>query len=416
MTTFMKRRSTQRPAHHANNSATAFVNPWPSGTAPTWGELAQSSFPLSWYKDEHVRHEKARELQVLTPDWGEASLKKRNLDKRDSVIGTWLGHASALVEIPSLDRAERRSTFLLFDPIFSLKAGPTENRGVTRFKNAPCQVEDLPGCDAVFISHNHYDHLDAGSIRSIVKRFPKAKFFVGLGIKQWLAAMSVPTALCSEMDWWDNREFSLEDFGVEPHATSNDQIVFRFTCTPAQHNSARSPVDQGRTLWCGWVVERFIRSQDEDTESKATRKGAIYHAGDTGYRRTSRSDVVCPVFAEIGQIFGPFDLSFIPIWRGGTLGFFSYYGLRLSHHDFPAAHHASPADAIAIHLDSKSKNTIGVHFGTFIGSENESYEAMIEFALACESQCVGDLDSKNDNENGRAGLLDIGDSLAVEIS
>ena len=411
------KRQPSRPAHHANNSATAFVNPWSSAGAPTWGELVQSSFPLGFYKDEHIRHEKARALKVVTPDWGAASLKRRSLDKTRSIVGTWLGHASALVEIPPLDDTAQKSVWLLFDPIFSMRAGPTLNSGVARFKKAPCGVEDLPGCDVVFISHNHYDHLDAESIRAIVEKFPEARYLVGLGIKRWMSSMGVPDVQCSEMDWWQNRESGLEDFGIQPPSASTDQIIFRFSCVPAQHNSARSPIDQGRTLWCGWVVERFLRSQDESTESKATRRGAVYHAGDTGYRRTSRSHVICPAFKEIGERFGPFDLSFIPMWRGGTLGFFSSFGLRLSHQDIPTALHASPADAMAIHLDVKSRNSVGVHFGTFVGSESETYEATTELAQACEKLSVAGLDDSEEtqNENGHAGILDIGDSLAVQF-
>ncbi|KIW22341.1 uncharacterized protein PV07_12238 [Cladophialophora immunda] len=409
------KRKSSRPAHHSNNSATAFVNPWPSAGTPTWGEILQSSFPLGWYTDDLSCHKRARQLKVVTPDWGKADLEKRQLDKKNCVIGTWLGHASALVELPPLDNPEHRSIWLLFDPIFSMRAGPTQNSGVTRFKQAPCQAEDLPGCDAVLISHNHYDHLDAASIKAILKKFPRTKFFVGLGIKQWMSSMGVPDSQTCEMDWGQNREYSLEDFGVQPPPASTEQVIFRFSCVPAQHNSARSPVDQGRTLWCGWVVERFLHSQDESSESKATRRGVIYHAGDTGYRRTSRSDIVCPVFKEIGDKFGPVDLSFIPIWRGGTLGFFSYMGLRLSHHDIPAALHASPADAIAIHVDVRSRNSIGVHWGTFVGSASESYEAMIEFAEACENRAVESLDSESEGDNGRAGLLDIGASLAARI-
>ncbi|KIW93591.1 uncharacterized protein Z519_06196 [Cladophialophora bantiana CBS 173.52] len=410
------KRKSSRPAHHSNNSANAFINPWPSAWMPSWAELLQSSFPLGWYSDELSGHKRARQLKVITPDWGKADLGRRNLDKSDCVVGTWLGHASALVELPPLDNPEHKSIWLLFDPIFSMRAGPTQNSGVARFKQAPCQAGDLPGCDAVFISHNHYDHLDAASIKEIVKKFTQAKFFVGLGIGQWMSSIGVSEAQICEMDWWQNREYSLEDFGVQSLPVSTDQVVFRFSCVPAQHNSARSPVDQGRTLWCGWVVERFLRSQDESSESQATRRGTIYHAGDTGYRRTSRSDVVCPVFREIGEKFGPVDLSFIPIWRGGTLGFFSYMGLRLSHHDIPAALHASPADAIAIHLDVQSRNSVGIHFGTFVGSESETYEATIEFAEACENRSVKNLDSQSEGGNGRAGLLDIGDSLAVQIS
>jgi N-acyl-phosphatidylethanolamine-hydrolysing phospholipase D len=82
-------------------------------------------------------------------------------------LGTWLGHASAFVEMP-LSRAggagsdregdsgqrETRTAKLLFDPIFSGRAGPTAYTGPARIRASPCEVEDLPGCDCVFISHN----------------------------------------------------------------------------------------------------------------------------------------------------------------------------------------------------------------------------------------------------------------------
>jgi hypothetical protein len=55
------------------------------------------------------------------------------------------------------------------------------------------------------------------------------------------------------------------------------------------------------------------------------------HGSDTGYRRHRRcAQPVCPAFDEVGLRFGPFDLSFIPIWRGGSLGFVSAIGLRVS--------------------------------------------------------------------------------------
>ncbi len=184
---------------------------------------------------------------------------------------------------------------------------------------------------------------------------------------------------------------------------------------PAQHNSGRGALYQGTTLWCGWVIEQLAVSKDEAEPSKATRKGAIYHAGDTGYRRTAKSTAICPVFKEIGRKFGPFDLSFIPIWRGGSLGFISYLGLRLSHNDIPSALHATPVDAIDIHKDILSRNTVAVHFGTFVGSKDESLEAIMEFEEARENRGVLGLDNKATDDRGRAGIIDIGGSLAVEI-
>ena len=45
-----------------------------------------------------------------------------------------------------------------------------------------------------------------------------------------------------------------------------------------------------KTLWGGWIL--------------MSRTKKIYYTGDTGY---------CTVFRQIGENFGPFDLSFIPI-------------------------------------------------------------------------------------------------------
>ncbi|CZR54652.1 uncharacterized protein PAC_04536 [Phialocephala subalpina] len=428
-----------RPAHHANNSGTLFRNPWSSADKPTWSELLTISNPLSWYNNHDLhKHERARDIKVVKPDWGASDLKARGLKKEKCIVGTWLGHAGVMVELPlegiqeiSLKKASsrtstgssypesraRHSLWVLFDPIFSTRAGPTQYTGPSRMKPSPCQVSDLPDCHAVVISHNHYDHLDLLTLKSILLRFPKCKYFAPLGNKTWLSSTGVPKDSIHEMDWWSDLELSPRDFGFEVNESADDSTVLRFTCVPAQHNSGRGTMDQGSTLWSGWVIDQFLHPKIQESDKlmvKRTRKGGVYHAGDTGIRRTAKSEDVCPIFEEIGKRLGPFDLSFIPIWRGGTLSFISYVGLRLSHQEIPSAFHASPADAIGIHEAVKSRNTVGVHFGTFIGSENESYEATIEFDEAREKQGVETLEKSSHCKNGRAGLLDIGGSIAVE--
>jgi N-acyl-phosphatidylethanolamine-hydrolysing phospholipase D len=149
------------PSHHVVNfSGTSYTNPWPSSAAPTWTDLLQQSFPLSWPKDTLHSHPKARELKVVKPDWGASSVKASGLNKSKCIIGTWLGHASTLVELPLVGTAAPgKSLWLLFDPMFSLRAGPTQWTGPRRFHDPPCQISDLPGCNAVFISHNHVSTL-----------------------------------------------------------------------------------------------------------------------------------------------------------------------------------------------------------------------------------------------------------------
>jgi N-acyl-phosphatidylethanolamine-hydrolysing phospholipase D len=265
------------------------------------------------------------------------------------------------------------------------------------------------------ISHNHYDHLDLATISAIFKKFPKARYFVPLGNKTWLCSLGVKKNMVHELDWWQTREYSVQDFGHDASEGTNEDTLVRITCVPAQHNSGRGALDQGTTLWCGWVLEQLLVSKDEGETSKTKRSGAIYHAGDSGYRRTAKSAAVCPIFEEIGKKFGGFDLSFIPIWRGGSLGFVSNLGLRLSHKDVPSALHASPIDAIDIHTDVLSRNTLAVHFGTFVGSANESLEAILEFEEGRESRNVLGLGDPIGSERGRAGIVDIGGSFAVEI-
>jgi N-acyl-phosphatidylethanolamine-hydrolysing phospholipase D len=142
----------------------------------------------------------------------------------------------------------------------------------------------------------------------------------------------------------------------------------------------------------------------------------IYHARDTSYQRTSKSTTICPIFKEIGQKFGPFDLLFVPIWRGSSLGFISYLSLRLSHNNIPSALHLTLIDAINIHNDVLLRNIVAVYFGTFIGLENESLEAIIEFTKRRESQDVLSLDELAVEGRGHAGILNIGESIAVEIN
>ncbi len=94
---------------------------------------------------------------------------------------TWIGHASALAQLGGL-------TFLT-DPVFSERASPLSFGGPRRHVAAGIALADLPRIDVVLISHNHYDHLDAASVRSLAAQAGGPPLFlVPLGIAAWLAA------------------------------------------------------------------------------------------------------------------------------------------------------------------------------------------------------------------------------------
>jgi len=90
---------------------------------------------------------------------------------------TWFGHSAVFVEI--------ENTNIFIDPMLGDVPAPNPLLGSKRFnKNLPISIDSLPEIDVVLISHDHYDHLDYGSIIKLNKKVKK--FYVPLGIKAHL--------------------------------------------------------------------------------------------------------------------------------------------------------------------------------------------------------------------------------------
>ena len=120
------------------------------------------------------------------------------------------------------------------------------------------------------------------------------------------------------------------------------------------------------------------------------------------------------ILLEIGDQHGPFDLAFIPIWRGASLSLISRLGLRLHpqtpHHALLQALHASPEDALHIHKDVKSRHSVAMHFACFAGSHDEAMEPLVRLVEGRESVGVGDW-----GVLGGFGVVDVGGGGIVEI-
>ncbi|XP_061920914.1 N-acyl-phosphatidylethanolamine-hydrolyzing phospholipase D isoform X3 [Entelurus aequoreus] len=283
-----------------------FTNPWPTWRFPSYPTLLR--FLLLDKNHSNVPTSKEaldNELPVMEPYF------VQNPDLSLSGPGlrvTWLGHASVLVELDGLN--------ILTDPIFSQRASPFQFMGPKRYRGPPCNVQQLPRIDAVVISHSHYDHLDAGTVASLNTRFGGELRcrFVPLGLMDWLSKAGCENVM--ELDWWE-----------ENCVPAHDDITF--VCTPSQHWSKRSAVDDNKSLWASWAVlgpdHRF------------------FFAGDTGY---------CPAFKEIGRRFGPFDLAAIPI------------GAYIPR-DVMKGQHVDPEEAVQIHMDLQAKHSLAIHWGTF---------------------------------------------------
>src|SRR4030095_730007 len=213
----------------------------------------------------------------------------------------WIGHSTLLVQLDGVN--------FLTDPTWAGRTGPFGGVvGVGRYTPPAIAFDDLPRIDFVLISHDHYDHLDEPTVRHLASKF-NPRFVGPLGIKKWLEDRGITNAV--ELDWGE----SVKIRGLT------------VVCTPAQHGSGRTLIDQGRRLWASWAVLGSHR---------------FYFAGDTGYYRH---------FKEIGDALGPFDLAALPIG--------SYTPRAIAR-----SVHISPEEAIQASLDLRAARMVGIHWGT----------------------------------------------------
>ena len=268
------------------------------------------------------------------------SYPQDELHKTSECSVQWINHSTFLIQVDGIH--------ILTDPIWSKRASPIAFVGPKR-KIAPgLALASLPRIDYVFISHNHYDHLDSKAIKQLIHTNPKIVFCVPLGLKKWFLKRGATRLI--ELDWWESVQF---------HHTDDFQITF--TSVPAQHFSGRRLMDKDKTLWCGWVGEFVLKKKN------ALHK-RLYFAGDTGYNPID--------FRQIGDQFGAIDLSIIPIG--------SYVPKK-----FMAPVHIGPEEAVLIHQDVHSKLSVASHFGTFRLSEEPTarpaydlYETLVRTGIS----------------------------------
>ncbi|MFB3161609.1 MBL fold metallo-hydrolase [Neobacillus sp. 179-J 1A1 HS] len=225
-------------------------------------------------------------------------------NKIDSVEDslTWFGHSTMLL---TLDKKK-----ILIDPMFGPSPSPVSFVGTKRYSEDLLYViEKLPQIDVVLITHDHYDHLDYPSIIRLKDKV--GHFFVPLGVAAHLMKWGVKEERITECNWWDEKQW--------------DGLTI--ASVPSQHFSGRGLFNRNCTLWNGWVI------LGENLR--------IYTSGDGGYG---------PHFRQIGEKYGPFDLT---LMEGGQ------YDKRWSQI------HMQPEESVQAHLDVKGKNMMLIHWGAF---------------------------------------------------
>jgi N-acyl-phosphatidylethanolamine-hydrolysing phospholipase D len=274
-----------------------FVNPDGSRIEPPLGDVMRFNWKMFRLKRTPV----PPDMRPMAPDIG--YLQK---NRTENTV-TWIGHSTVLLQLGALN--------VLTDPVFSKRASPLTWWGPKRRTEPGLMISELPKIDLIVISHDHYDHLDEASVRQLIAR-DDPQFVVPLGIDVLLREWGAHNVV--GLDWWQVTHVMSPTTGLD------------VTLVPAQHWGRRGLFDRNQRLWGGFVIDAL--------DFKA------YFAGDTGYDGA--------LFKQIGEQYGPFDISLIPIGS---------YDPR----DFLEPQHVDPVQAVQIHKDVRSAQSIAVHWGTF---------------------------------------------------
>lgn len=251
---------------------------------------------------------------VLPPGDAAADLKAAGSESL-----TWLGHASFLL------RTGGKS--ILTDPFLSDWASPFPGFGPKRYVPPGITLGALPRVDALVISHNHYDHLDARTVEALPGRERIAAF--------------VPAGLGTFFRSRGYRE--VHELGWEASARLGEILV---TALPSIHFSGRTPFDRDATLWAAWSI--------------ASAGLKLFFAGDTGYG---------PSFTATGARHGPFDVALLPIG--------AYEPASIM-----APVHLTPEEAAAVGRDVRAKTLVAMHWGTIVLTDEPPFEAPGRFRAA----------------------------------
>lgn len=248
----------------------------------------------------------------------ETDLKTLKLDE-DVLI--WFGHSSYFIQVDGRK--------FLVDPVFSGNASPARG-SVKAFPGSNhYQAEDMPEIDVLFISHDHWDHLDYATIRKL--RSKVKTVICGLGVAQHFEYWGWDKNKLIEKNWYESVD--LED-------------GFKVTLAPARHFSGRL-LRRNISLWTSFVLQ--------------TPEKNLFLGGDSGYG---------PHFAGIGDQFGPFDLAILECGQ---------YNER-----WPYIH-SLPDEVVKEAQELKAQNFMPVHNSKFKLAQHPWYEPLQQVSSYAEA-------------------------------
>jgi L-ascorbate metabolism protein UlaG (beta-lactamase superfamily) len=222
------------------------------------------------------------------------------LDPSKNIL-VWFGHSSYFMQIDGKK--------FLVDPVFSGAASPLSFTTRSFPGTDVYTTADIPEIDFLFITHDHWDHLD---YKTIINVKPKVKQVItGLGVAPHLESWGYETEKIAELDWNEEMTF---------------QNQFRVSAVAARHFSGRT-FTRNRSSWNAFVLQ--------------TPTLKIFVGGDSGYGTH---------FTTTGRKFGPFDLAIL------ECGQYNLYWKYI---------HMIPEEVVQAAIDLQAKRILPVHWAKF---------------------------------------------------
>ena len=242
----------------------------------------------------------------------------------DDNVLVWFGHSSYFMQIDGKK--------ILVDPVLSGTASPLGSN-VKSFNGSDVYTAgDIPEIDFLFITHDHWDHVDYKTLKQLK---PKIRQVIcGLGTGAHLEYWGYDHSKIVEKAW--NEQVDLGS-GFVVHVC------------PARHFSGRGFL-RNKAMWVSYAL--------------ATPTVKIFIGGDSGYDAH---------FAEIGDTQGPFDLAI----------------LECGQYDKSWKYiHLMPEEVVQAGQDLKARSLFPVHWGKFVLANHDWDDPIVRVVAEGERKKV----------------------------
>ncbi len=223
----------------------------------------------------------------------------------------WIGHSTVLLQMDD--------KIIITDPVLTETVGMLARRVV----EPGIEIENIPRCDLILISHPHFDHLSLGSLESLEIRSRGSSLVFPKGTENYLPKLDF------------HFERMNNDNGYEKGIIGEVKVIngIKVTSVYSQHWGGRYGLDGfvwGDKSYTGYIIQYNGMT--------------VYFSGDTGYDSLKHR--------ELGRQF-EIDLAILPIGPCAECG------------QSGTKNHVFPPDAVSIFNDIGAKWMLPVHYGTF---------------------------------------------------